>query len=94
MNTSDNSQLPEYGAKLFHIQEPAGSYDMLEVRCPRAGCRGTFWVKPGAWQRRTGVQTAACPYCFRASWLPGKRDAPSVSAVREQLRRRKRIVKR
>lgn len=44
METSEHSQLPEFEVKLFHIDEPAGSYDMLEVRCTRTGCGQDHWV--------------------------------------------------
>lgn len=80
METSTASTLPEFVVTRFHIQEPAGSYDMLQVKCPRSGCHAEFWVKPtwGIIRPVTGVEGEPpalpvgrnCPHCSRVSAIP------------------------
>lgn len=102
METSEHSQLPEFEVKLFHIDEPAGSYDMLEVRCTRTGCGQDHWVGL-AWRVLHEVAGRPdelpalivgrpCPYCSRVSAIP---EAWRVfpSAVK-QSPKRKRVVRR
>jgi len=95
----NTSQLPEFVVTRFHIQEPAGSYDMLEVRCPRAGCVDpTFWIRPAWLEIRP---TLSLPDGEPA--YPVGRNCPScgrVAAVPEALRfiarprKARRIVRR
>ena len=77
---SQRDQLPVYGVKRFHIDEPAGSYDMLEVKCPRKGCGLAHWVV-GSWLAPREVQGRdddapaivtgrPCPYCSKAASIP------------------------
>lgn len=94
METSPASQLPTFRVERFHIDEPKGSYDMLEVTCPRPGCGLAHWVV-GGW---TGIQPVegrpedppakvfgrACPYCFRASAVP-----PELRTKKTTIKRRK-----
>lgn len=88
MKTSTASQLPTYAVELFHIDEPAGSYDMLKVTCQGADCRGEFWVKPGAWRYRVGAKTASCPYCFKTAWVPDATSEQPEPEVQETARQR------
>lgn len=87
------SQVPEYIAERFHIHEDEGSYDMLQITCPRPDCGNTFWV--AAWWAQKadfGVQTRPCPYCFRVSWKPGlkpTRPEPAPNARRRVVKRRR-----
>jgi hypothetical protein len=78
METSTASQLPDFEVVRFHIDDPTGSYDMLEVRCPRCGTR--FWV-PLKWRVLREVAGASdkppavpvgrnCPDCCCVSAIP------------------------
>jgi hypothetical protein len=80
MDTSPLSQLPEFEVTVFHIQEPRGSWDMLQVRCPRSHCHAEFWVqrKWGIIRPVTGREDDPpalpvgrnCPHCSRVSAIP------------------------
>lgn len=102
METSSVSQLPEFEAKLFHIDEPAGAYDMLEVRCPRKGCGEEFWVKR-VWGQlrevsgRSDMPPAVpvgrnCPHCGRVSAIPTEYRLAPPSQL--PINDRRRVVKR
>lgn len=80
METSRDTQLPEFKVERFHFDGSEGSYDMLQITCPR--CGGEFWVK-GSWVRlrqatgRDGeplvwVFGRNCPYCPKVSAIPSK----------------------
>lgn len=104
METSTASTLPVYVVKLFNIDEPGGSYSMLEVTCPRRECGSTFWVR-SSWCVIRPVAGASdrppsrpfgrsCPYCFRAAAIPEDRrvyEEPEEAAPKRhvvKLRRR------
>ena len=102
METSTESQLPEFEVERFHIDEPAGSYDMLQVRCPR--CRAEFWVRL-TWRVLRPVMGASdkppaypfgrnCPECCRAAAIPEQwrvveEEAAPKSKTRRVVRRRR-----
>lgn len=78
MDTSLESQLKPFAVERFHIDEPAGSYDMLQVRCPR--CRAEFWVRL-KWRVIYAVTGRDddppaypvgrnCPECSKVSMIP------------------------
>jgi hypothetical protein len=79
METSQLSQLPDYNVTVFNmIEDERGSYDMLEVACPR--CQATFWVGR-IWAVIRAVtgrdddppsypHGRPCPHCSRASAIP------------------------
>ena len=84
------STVPEFAVKRFHIDAEDGSYDMLEVACPRRDCGKSFWVR-GSWTAPVEgrVNTRPCPWCFRVSWLPGLKPTPQPEPGRGR-----RVVKR
>lgn len=100
METSKHRQLPEFEVKRFHINEPGGSYDMLEVRCSRTGCGLSHWVQ-GGWAVLREVAGRPedppaliigrpCPYCSRVSAIPeAVRVLPNAAKPRRVVRRRK-----
>jgi hypothetical protein len=106
METSFHSQLPPYEVQRFHIQDPSGSYDMLEIRCPRKGCPAPrFWVGLG-WRVIRPVDGASdkppahpvgrtCPACGKASAIPPewRTYEAEIVATRRRLvvRRKKRL---
>jgi hypothetical protein len=65
-------QIPEYKVERFHINESEGSYDMLQVTCPRSGCGLDFWVRL-MWRRSSPYRTRPCPHCFKVSRVPAGR---------------------
>lgn len=93
--------LPNYTVTRFHIDEPEGSYDMYEVKCPRSGCGSSHWV-PLSWRALREVEGAfgkpparvygrPCPHCSKASAIPPElRLAPSQPAKRRVVKRKKR----
>lgn len=85
------STVPEFLATRFHLDTAEGSYDMLEVACPRTDCKRSFWVS-GSWKAPVEgrVNTRPCPWCFKVSWLPGQKPVePGQPAARGR-----RVVKR
>lgn len=97
METSNISQLPEFTAERYHIDDDTGSFDLLKVRCER--CENNFWVQlkwkviaeEGAASDGKGHRTRPCPYCFRTSWLPGEHPDQQTLFVAPVKRR---VVKR
>lgn len=91
METSEHSQLPEWKTTLFHLDSIEGSYDMLEVTCPRSDCEKVFWVRPvWAYPRYSKYLTRPCPWCFKTAWLPGCK--PGGSPPKRKVVRRKKSV--
>jgi hypothetical protein len=102
METSTDSQLPDFEVARFHIDDPTGSYDMLEVRCPRCGTR--FWV-PLKWRVLRFVAGRDddppalpvgrnCPDCCAVSAIPEawrERYEPTKHRPRRVVYRRRRI---
>lgn len=107
METSTASTLPEFGVKLFHIDEPGGKYDMLEVRCPRKECGETFWV-PLSWRVLRPVLGSSllpparpfgrpCPCCSRAAAVPEewrRSDPTDLNAVAKPTRMKVKVKRR
>lgn len=99
METSTATQLPDFEVTRFHIDELEGSYDMLEVRCPR--CRFRFWVGL-AWRVLRPVEGASdkppaypfgrpCPGCCATSAIPEEwREFPINPKPRRRIVRRRR----
>jgi hypothetical protein len=91
--------LPEFTVKRFHIDAAEGSYDMLEVTCPRTGCGRTHWVA-ASWcavryvQGREGEPAARvvgrpCPWCSAASAIPeALRVEPSAPRKKRRVKTR------
>lgn len=98
METSRESQLPVWEVTTFHIQEPAGSYDMLQIICPR--CSAEAWVRR-SWCALTRVKGRdedppalvfgrVCPSCAMTSAVPeGLRIVPPSEAPRRRIVRRR-----
>jgi hypothetical protein len=99
METSEKSQLPEFEAERYHLDDDDGSHDLLKVRCERCGSR--FWVtlkwkvvaQEGSATDGRGHRTRPCPYCFKVSWLPGESPDSREPALFKP-ERPKRVVKR
>lgn len=66
---ADTSQLKHYEVT-FQEDGDAG------LQCPRKDCGEEFIVNKEAWKEGRGYaphhNTRACPYCFRASVIPGR----------------------
>lgn len=102
METSFESQLDDFEVETFHIAEPAGSYDMLQVRCPRLGCKAEFWVRR-TWGIIRPVEGRPddppaypvgrnCPDCGKVSRIPEAfriRFEPPIKNKRRIVRRRR-----
>ena len=93
--------LPNYEVERFHIDEPGGSYDMYQVRCPRSGCGAPFWV-PLSWRALREVEGASglpparvygrpCPHCSRAAAIPPELRLAPATKPRRVVRRKKRL---
>jgi hypothetical protein len=100
METSTDSTLPLYVVAEFFIDEPKGSYTMLEVTCPR--CGSTMWVNL-KWRILTASLGASdkppayvfgrmCTYCFKTSAIPPEwrvREEAPTNTKRRIVRRRR-----
>jgi hypothetical protein len=63
----------------FHIHEPEGSYDMLEIRCPRKDCRARFWVGLAWALLDPPAQGRNCVWCGFCSAIPGQSEPATES---------------
>lgn len=71
METSQRSQLPTYDFVDTYVT-PVGDgtkAKVAEMRCPRSGCKLIFIILVSKWWHPSrSVESAACPYCFKAAW--------------------------
>lgn len=99
METSRDHQVPDFQITPFHLHEDGvGSYDMLQVRCPRPKCPSPeFWVRR-TWAVIRPYQGRAddppafvigrnCPSCSRVSLIPEEHR------IKFEPKRRKRVVR-
>jgi hypothetical protein len=97
METSSDSTLPLFKVAEFFIDEPKGSYTMLEVTCPR--CEATMWVGL-RWRVLSAILGASdkppayvfgrmCTNCFKTSAIP-----PEWRVVESTTNRKSRRVVR
>jgi len=69
--------------KTFSVKKSEDFPDWLLVTCPYEDCDDTFlvrashWRQPRKYKRLSGeeftITGRSCPYCFRASRIPGRR---------------------
>lgn len=68
--------------KEYEIVEKETEADSAEgrLRCPKKDCQGEFVVNRKQWKAH-GSAGRACPYCFRASKVPGRRYAEEIHGI-------------